>query len=145
MQRFPGGLVVKALRLLYHSTLGLRVIKKKKKVSAGCIRRPRQQRLPEQPANSPHDDQVVDHIFILAVTVLHVPYSQDSGSEPRFSKNRDAERAVGFAWAGFSRDNNAFPSSLPTPHTTTNPSIFRPHIYPTWILTPTTSSPQLTC
>jgi len=32
MQRFRGGLVFKAHRLLYHSTLGLRVIKKKKKV-----------------------------------------------------------------------------------------------------------------
>jgi len=30
VQRFRGGLVFKALRLLYHSTLGLRVIKKKK-------------------------------------------------------------------------------------------------------------------
>jgi len=29
--RFRGGLVVKAHRLVYHSTLGLRVIKKKKK------------------------------------------------------------------------------------------------------------------
>ena len=33
VQRFRGGLVFKAHRLLYHSTLGLRVIKKKKK---GC-------------------------------------------------------------------------------------------------------------
>ena len=31
MQRFRGGLVFKAHRLVYHSTLGLRVIKKKKK------------------------------------------------------------------------------------------------------------------
>ena len=31
MKRFRGGLVFKAHRLLYHSTLGLRVIKKKKK------------------------------------------------------------------------------------------------------------------
>ena len=30
VQRFRGGLVFKAHRLLYHSTLGLRVIKKKK-------------------------------------------------------------------------------------------------------------------
>ena len=30
--RFPGGLVFKAHRLLYHSTLDLRVIKKKKKM-----------------------------------------------------------------------------------------------------------------
>ena len=30
MKRFPGGLVFKAHRLLYHSTLGSRVIKKKK-------------------------------------------------------------------------------------------------------------------
>ena len=33
MQRFRGGLVSKAHRLLYHSTLGLRVIKKMKKKS----------------------------------------------------------------------------------------------------------------
>ena len=32
VQRFRGGLVFKAHRLLYHSTLGLRVIKKKKNV-----------------------------------------------------------------------------------------------------------------
>ena len=32
VQRFRGGLVFKAHRLVYHSTLGLRVIKKKKKV-----------------------------------------------------------------------------------------------------------------
>jgi len=31
VKRFPGGLVFKAHRLLYHSTLGLRVIKEKKK------------------------------------------------------------------------------------------------------------------
>jgi len=31
VQRFRGGLEVKAHRLLYHSTLGLRVIKKKNK------------------------------------------------------------------------------------------------------------------
>ena len=31
MEQFRGGLVFKAHRLLYHSTLGLRVIKKKKK------------------------------------------------------------------------------------------------------------------
>jgi len=31
VQRFRGGLVFKARRLLYHSILGLRVIKKKKK------------------------------------------------------------------------------------------------------------------
>ena len=31
VQRFRGGLVCKARRLVYHSTLGLRVIKKKKK------------------------------------------------------------------------------------------------------------------
>ena len=33
MKRFRRGLVFKAHRLLYHSTLGLRVIKKKKKVT----------------------------------------------------------------------------------------------------------------
>jgi len=32
MQRFRGGLVCKAHGLLYHSTLGLRVLKKKKKM-----------------------------------------------------------------------------------------------------------------
>jgi len=34
--RFRDGLVFKAHRLLYHSTLGLRVIKKKKKKDGGC-------------------------------------------------------------------------------------------------------------
>jgi len=38
MQRFRGGLVFKAHRLLYHSTLGLRVIKKKKKKGLGLCR-----------------------------------------------------------------------------------------------------------
>ena len=32
VKRFQGGLVFKAHRLLYHSTLGLRVIKKKNKI-----------------------------------------------------------------------------------------------------------------
>ena len=32
VKRFRGGLVFKAHRLVYHSTLGLRVIKKKKKI-----------------------------------------------------------------------------------------------------------------
>jgi len=36
VQRFRGGLVFKALRLLYHSTLGLRVIKKKKREVQGA-------------------------------------------------------------------------------------------------------------
>ena len=36
-QRFRGGLVCKAPRLLYHSTLGSRVIKKKKK--ALCVQK----------------------------------------------------------------------------------------------------------
>jgi len=35
VQRFRGGLVFKAHRLLYHSTLGLRVIKKKKNLESG--------------------------------------------------------------------------------------------------------------
>jgi len=35
MQRFRGGLVFKAHRLVYHSTLGLRVIKKKKGANRG--------------------------------------------------------------------------------------------------------------
>jgi len=37
VQRFRGGLVFKAYRLLYHSTLGLRVIKKKKKVGMSVV------------------------------------------------------------------------------------------------------------
>jgi len=36
VQRFRGGLVFKAHRFLNHSTLGLRVIKKKKKRYHGC-------------------------------------------------------------------------------------------------------------
>ena len=35
VQRFRGGLVCKAHRLVYHSTLGLRLIKKKKKKKIG--------------------------------------------------------------------------------------------------------------
>ena len=39
-QRFRGGLVLKAHRLLYHSTLGLRVIKKKTlREKASCLRK----------------------------------------------------------------------------------------------------------
>ena len=37
VQRFQGGLVFKAHRLLYHSTLGLRVIKKKKCVPSSLL------------------------------------------------------------------------------------------------------------
>jgi len=40
VQRFRGGLVVQAHRRVYHSTLGLRVIKKKK-VCAPCLQRER--------------------------------------------------------------------------------------------------------
>ena len=36
MKRFQGGLVFQAHRLLYHSTLGLRVMKKKKKFTC-CL------------------------------------------------------------------------------------------------------------
>ena len=36
MQRFRGGLVFKAYRILYHSTLGLRVIKRKRVHPSGC-------------------------------------------------------------------------------------------------------------
>ena len=36
VQRFRGGLVFKAHRLLYHSTLGLRVIKKKRRMTSEC-------------------------------------------------------------------------------------------------------------
>jgi len=39
VQRFRGGLVFKAHRLLYHSTLGLRVIKKKKKMPSQWLQR----------------------------------------------------------------------------------------------------------
>ena len=35
VERFRGGLVLKAHRLVYHSTLGSRVIKKKKEVEGG--------------------------------------------------------------------------------------------------------------
>ena len=35
IQRFRGGLVFKAHRRLYHSTLGLRVIKRQKKIAIG--------------------------------------------------------------------------------------------------------------
>ena len=38
MERFRGGLVFKVHRLLYHSTLGLRVIKQKKKVEGRGLR-----------------------------------------------------------------------------------------------------------
>jgi len=37
MQRFGGGLVFKAHRLLYHSTLGLRVIKKTRRQAGGWL------------------------------------------------------------------------------------------------------------
>jgi len=40
VKRFRGGLVFKAHRLLYHSTLGLRVIKKKKKRSSFVVQAP---------------------------------------------------------------------------------------------------------
>ena len=51
VQRFRGGLVFKAHRLLYHSTLGVRVIKKKKKVLLrGGNMLPEPGRLATQPA-----------------------------------------------------------------------------------------------
>jgi hypothetical protein len=41
VQRFRGGLVIKALRLLYHLTLGLRAIKEKKTASASALAFPK--------------------------------------------------------------------------------------------------------
>ena len=41
VKRFRGGLVFKAHRLVYHSTLGLRVIKKEKKQSKARVERDR--------------------------------------------------------------------------------------------------------
>jgi len=63
VKRFRGGLVCKAHRLLYHSTLGSRVIKKKKKEQLG--------RCEGLSAESQGQH--------LALTVLHVPSSLDSG------------------------------------------------------------------
>ena len=48
VKRFRGGLVFKAHRLLYHSTLGLRVIKKRREVADRDIERVQIHQLPER-------------------------------------------------------------------------------------------------
>ena len=67
MQRFRGGLVFEAHRIVYHSTLGLGVIKKKKVHAT----REHLERFPGLLL----ERQVQD----LDLTVLYVPYSLDSG------------------------------------------------------------------
>jgi len=60
VKRFRGGLVFKAHRLVYHSTLGLRVIKKKKKKKKKLPRPPLGPRRPARVALHPKSD--VGHI-----------------------------------------------------------------------------------
>ena len=50
MNRFRGGLVFKAHRLVYHSTLGLRVIKKKKSITQGEMLRFRRSLIGTRPS-----------------------------------------------------------------------------------------------
>jgi len=68
--RFRGGLVFKAHRLVYHSTLGVRVIKKKKKEQLkGC--------------NGLLSKNGSSQGQTLAMTILHVPSSLCSGFRVR--------------------------------------------------------------
>ena len=70
MKRFRGGLVFKAHRLVYHATLGLRVIKKREKSrSHRCLaKREQLERFLERHGQNP------------AMTVLCVPHSLDIGA-----------------------------------------------------------------
>jgi len=91
VKRFRGGLVFKAHSLLYHSTLGLRVIKKKK--SDGVIRGPRVDGLAGTQPKAGYNAyrmcpvQTFRHVGTNlgrqgqnpALTVVCVPYSLDSG------------------------------------------------------------------
>jgi len=97
VKRFRGGLVFKAHSLLYQSTLGLRVIKIKKKVSErsgdAVIRVPRVDGLVGTQPKAGYNAyrmcpvQTFGHVGTnlgrqgqnLALTVVCVPYSLDSG------------------------------------------------------------------
>ena len=81
MKRFRGGLVFKAHRLLYHSTLGSKVMKKKRK----CLRIQAEiehlRRLSPESKGQNLALTVLDvPLTVLYVTVLYVPCSLDSGS-----------------------------------------------------------------
>jgi len=67
VKRFRGGLVFKAHRLLYHSTLGLRVIKKKKGCGSTSSR------------EGGGKNRLGTAAHFCEVVVLHAPSSLDSG------------------------------------------------------------------
>jgi len=82
--------VFKAHRLLYHSTLGLRVIKKKKGSGAAACTRPL------SPANSEHIRQPgPDSGLSFQVAVYVVPSSLGGGTRARLASVRVRERFRG--------------------------------------------------
>jgi len=66
VQRFRGGLVFKAHRLLYHSTLGLRVIKK------------RRRRLTETQRRNPHPFMALNRLLVFFFTLVTGPRRSSS-------------------------------------------------------------------
>ena len=84
VQRFRGGLVFKAHRLLYNPTLGLRVITKKRRVGVrgrtqGRERRERVERYVKHHLPPQKHSNVCLAFKVEAFKVLHVPSSLDSG------------------------------------------------------------------
>jgi len=79
VQRSRGGLAFKAHRLLYHSTRGLRVIKKKR----GCIPR-NEGGASRGPGVPPHSQDSVLHIICVScitIIIIHSGYGTDHETE----------------------------------------------------------------
>ena len=82
MERFRGGLVFKAHRILYYSTLGLRVIKKRRRGAQAARRRLQASVSGGNGLNGFtdfHTENGSGQGQDLALTVLFVPVSLDSG------------------------------------------------------------------
>jgi len=97
MKRFRGGLVFKAHRLLYHSTLGLRVIKKKKEAPAGWpapARRgnPLASSRAEDAQGTPTHSHISSSILVLhCPEVRPLPCSYEGGGSPERERERERE------------------------------------------------------
>jgi len=101
VKRFRGGLVLKANRLLYHSTLGLGVTKKKKKDSSGTWARRKCQKMSQR---SPRERRVEKKGAIAHLAALRVGSSRFFQS-PWFALEGDGIRRRVVQIRGLERDD----------------------------------------
>ena len=106
MKRFRGGLVFKAHRLLYHSTLGLRVIKKKKKVKEERLQSNKEEekrfggdepgRTRRQSRRAPDASPSLSLTERLAMTLMHTEREREEPARRRQQSRRapDASAAA---------------------------------------------------